>query len=383
VSRKRRPEPKLPVAKKKPPRWQRDQNIARFLWIVIPLVIALIVVLVGYWGYDTYVAPWSRAIAQVNDTTLDMDYLVKMVRFYSATTGGDVDPWQVAHVIEENELIRQEAARLGITVSPDEVTAAIAETFPVQSVDVSPTPSPAGNETAGSVGNDTTGVVIIEPTPSPAGNESAGSAGNDTTGIVIVEPSPSPGNSTEAPAEIGESYDRWLTQIKLSDEEYRRIVETALLGQKLQEYFTEQVPTDLEHVYLYVIPVDTEETANEVLARLRTGEDFSTLAGEYSVIEDVKTAKGEIGWIPRGLFPDLDDVIFNLGIGNVSDPVETSVGYDILKVTGYVESMAVEDEYRTQIGSNDFESWLTGEREAKVEEFLDQSAVDWASSHST
>jgi parvulin-like peptidyl-prolyl isomerase len=358
LSRKRRPEPKLTVAKKRPPRWQRDQNISRFLWIVIPLVIALIVVLVGYWGYDTYVAPWSRAVAQVNGTTFDMNYLVKMVRFYRATTGGDVDVEQVAQVIEENELIRQKAASLGISVSAAEITAAIADAFPVQGVDAT-------------------------PTPAPAGNESAGSAGNDTTGVVILEPTPSPGNSTVAPAEIGESYAQWLTQIKLSDKEYRKIVETALLGQRLKDYFTEQVPAELEHVYLHVIPVDTEATASEVLDRLRAGEDFSTLAGEYSVIDDVKTAQGDLGWIPRGLFPDLDDVIFNLGIGNVSDPVETSQGYDILKVTGYVESMAVADEYRPQIGSNDLESWLKSEREAKVKEFLDQSAIDWAKSHST
>jgi parvulin-like peptidyl-prolyl isomerase len=357
LSRKRRPEPKLAVAKRKPPRWQRDQNISRFLWIVIPLVIALIVVLVGYWGYDTYVAPWGRAVAQVNGTTLNMDYLVKMVRFFSAINGSAVDPKQVAQAIEENELVRQKAAALGIAVTPEEVTAAIADAFPVQS-------------------------VTVAPTPSPAGNESAGSTGNDTTGVVIVEPTPSPGNSTGPPPEIGESYGQWLTQIKLSDKEYRRIVETSLLGQRLQDYFTEQVPAELEQVYLHIIPVDTEATANEVLDRLRAGQDFSTLAGEYSVIEDVKNAQGDIGWVPRGLFPDLDDVIFNLGIGNVSDPVATSQGYDILKVTGYVESMPVADEYRTQIGRNDFESWLKSEREAKVQEYLDQSAIDWATSHS-
>ncbi len=357
MSRKRRPEPKLAVAKRKPPRWQRDQSISRFLWIVIPLVIALIVVLVGFWGYDTYVAPWGRAVAQVNDTTLNMDYLVKMVRLFRATTGGDVDPRQVAQAIEENELIRQKAATLGIAVSADDVTAAIAATFPVDSVNGTPTPSPAGNESAASTGNDTTGVAIIEPTASP-------------------------GNSSQAPAEIGESYGRWLTQIKLSDKEYRRIVETALMGQRLKEYFAEQVPAELEHVYLYVIPVDTEATANEVLGLLRAGEDFATLAGQYSVVQEIKDAGGDLGWIPRGLYPDLDDVIFNLGVGNVSDPVATSQGYDILSVAGYVESMAVADEFRTQIGNNDFESWLASDREANVKEYLDQSAIDWASSHS-
>jgi len=357
MSRKRRPEPKVAAARKKPPRWQRDRNISRFLWIAIPLVIALVVILVGYWSYDTYVAPWGRAIAQVNGTTLDMDYLVKMVRFFRATTGGQVDPRDVARAIEENELIRQEAARLGITIPPEDVTAEIARTFPSQS-------------------------VTISPTPSPTGNSSTGSPGNDTTDVVIVDPAATPGNNTAPPSEIGESYDRWLTQIELSDKEYRRIVETALMGRQLREHFAEQVAGDLEHAYLHVIPVDDEATANDVLDRLNTGEDFSVLAGEYSVIEDVKKAKGEVGWVPRGLFPDLDDVIFGLGVGNVSGPVQTSEGYDILKVTGYADSMPVADEYRTQIGNNEFESWLASEREVKVEEFLDQSAVDWALSRS-
>ena len=121
MSRKRRPDPKISVAKKNLPRWQRDRNISRVLRIAIPLVIAVILVLVGYWAYDSYIGVWNTPVAKVNGTTINMDHYVKMVRFYEATTAATVDPWQVSRLLEENELIRQETDRLGLTVSEEEV----------------------------------------------------------------------------------------------------------------------------------------------------------------------------------------------------------------------------------------------------------------------
>ncbi len=370
MSRKRRADPKVTVAKKKPPRWQRERHISRILGIILPLVIALIVVLVGYWAYDSYVRVWNTPVAKVNGTTLDMDYFVKMVRFFRATTGTAVDPWQVSRALAENELIRQEAARLGITVSEEEVTEMIAATFPAEpSGDieiVDPGALPPGNTT----------------TPA-AGNESSTTTGNATPDISIIDPGSSADGDSQAPAaEIGESYQRWLEQIRLSDAEYRRVVETALLGDRLKDYFAqEEVPDEVEHVHLHLIPLDTEAAANEVLDRLRGGEDFAVLANQFSVIDDIGEANGDVGWVPRGIFPEMDDVAFNLGIGNVSDLVATSQGYYILKVTGYAESMPVVDEYRTELGRSKFESWLREQMETNVEEYLDQSAAQWALDH--
>jgi len=81
---------------------------------------------------------------------------------------------------------------------------------------------------------------------------------------------------------------------------------------------------------------DSLKTANfvlNILEKLKNGEEFSTLAKEFS--DDIATASrgGEFGFITRGqLIPALDSVIFNLKAGEISKPIKTQGGWHILKV---------------------------------------------------
>jgi len=71
----------------------------------------------------------------------------------------------------------------------------------------------------------------------------------------------------------------------------------------------------------------------EIQQRLRNGEDFETLAKNYS--EDPGTAGrgGSLGFIERGtLFEAFEDVAFDLEPGTVSDVVETPVGLHLIRV---------------------------------------------------
>lgn len=79
-----------------------------------------------------------------------------------------------------------------------------------------------------------------------------------------------------------------------------------------------------------------DEVAREKLAalhrRLLAGESFATLAAEHS--EDVHREDGGMSeWIEEGtMIPAINDVIFKLGLGEISDPVETPMGYHIFRV---------------------------------------------------
>jgi peptidyl-prolyl cis-trans isomerase SurA len=73
--------------------------------------------------------------------------------------------------------------------------------------------------------------------------------------------------------------------------------------------------------------------ADSLLARVRAGESFDSLARAYS--DDAGTASlgGDLGWFRRGqMVPAFEKAAFSLPPGHVSDVVETSFGYHIIKV---------------------------------------------------
>ncbi len=84
---------------------------------------------------------------------------------------------------------------------------------------------------------------------------------------------------------------------------------------------------------------DAEARVRELRERLEAGEDFATLAEEYS--EDRLSADrgGSLGRIARGdIDPTLETVIFTLPQGLISQPVRTERGWFILEVTDIEES---------------------------------------------
>lgn len=74
------------------------------------------------------------------------------------------------------------------------------------------------------------------------------------------------------------------------------------------------------------------DRANRIVADARGGKNFAELAKKES--QDPSAEKGgEIGWLNQGQLPEaLDKQIFALAIGEISEPIETPVGFHIVKV---------------------------------------------------
>jgi peptidyl-prolyl cis-trans isomerase SurA len=76
---------------------------------------------------------------------------------------------------------------------------------------------------------------------------------------------------------------------------------------------------------------DALARSREALEKIRAGEDFATLAAEYSD-GPTKTRGGDLGVFQRGrMVPPFDTALFELKVGEVSDIVETLFGYHIIK----------------------------------------------------
>ena len=108
---------------------------------------------------------------------------------------------------------------------------------------------------------------------------------------------------------------------------------------EIQASYSEGKTATARHILL--LTKDKDDSAKKVIyrkmeeiqARIRKGEDFARLAGQYS--EDPGSAKkgGLVENFQRGdMVPSFDEIAFTLPIGGISGIVETEYGYHIIKV---------------------------------------------------
>ncbi|MBE9546462.1 MAG: peptidylprolyl isomerase [Proteobacteria bacterium] len=72
--------------------------------------------------------------------------------------------------------------------------------------------------------------------------------------------------------------------------------------------------------------------AGMIHKRLKKGESFEMLASEYSQGPAAKIG-GDLGFVEKGMmFPEVDEAAFSLENGEISDVIESRVGFHILKV---------------------------------------------------
>lgn len=95
---------------------------------------------------------------------------------------------------------------------------------------------------------------------------------------------------------------------------------------KLMNSVDDEVSEDEARVMdAYVMCVEKEKTANDVYVQLKAGASFENLAGTYTILDSVKMSFG------RNEFPkEVDDVVFRMENGQISEPIETDDGYYII-----------------------------------------------------
>jgi len=106
-------------------------------------------------------------------------------------------------------------------------------------------------------------------------------------------------------------------------------------NEEVEEYYKENQDkfTEKEQVHLFNILVETEEKAQEILTELKTGKDFSEIAKENSIGPSASQG-GDLGYLSKGtIIPEIEEVVFALEVGELSQVVKTDFGFHILKIT--------------------------------------------------
>ena len=94
------------------------------------------------------------------------------------------------------------------------------------------------------------------------------------------------------------------------------------------------------HILIQVFPGDTpavvaekKKMATDLAKRAAAGEDFATLAKKYSEDGNTRDNGGDLGFLDKSTPTAFGDAALKLQAGQVSEPIQSKVGFHIIKVT--------------------------------------------------
>jgi len=407
--------PQREVTRRQLSRWQRQKKRQRILLVSGILIICAVLGVIGAGIYQQWYIPEYKPLHQtvitVNNTEFDMDYYIKMLKYYGQ--GMSIQQIydlvnEVVIYIEQNELIRQGALNLGISISDKEVDNEL------QNRDL-PLNKDYRDVFRAQMLIEKLLDEHFEPTvPLSAEHrhilgmflESESQAIEVRTGLESGEGFAELASqlsldafSKEKEGDLGwrpESALIMLLNTSLPDE-YAFISELGVLSQPIyDEAKTKNVgywiinvlerQEEPEQAHIQVILLSSEEQAQTVITRLEDGEDFAALAQELSQHNESRETGGDLSWVtPDTMSSTVDEFAFNTEL-ELSQPLRdedvwTEGGYWLVKVIDIDDDREIEDEDRDLLKAKALNEWLLAlwdDPQNKVENYLDDEKTAWA-----
>ncbi|PES08360.1 peptidylprolyl isomerase, partial [Bacillus anthracis] len=144
----------------------------------------------------------------------------------------------------------------------------------------------------------------------------------------------------------------YLTQMHVKNEEelknklkpqiaFEKAVKPSITEKEIKDLYKPKLKTS--HIL-----VKDEKTANEIKEKLNNGADFAALAKQYSEDPGSKEKGGELPEFgPDEMDPKFEEAAYQLEVGQVSNPIHSSFGYHIIKLTGKKELKPFDQEKDT------------------------------------
>ncbi len=228
------------------------------------------------------------------------------------------------------ELMRDEAQRRGLQVTPEEINEALVDEFGVRQPTTPTTP----------------------PEPNADGT------------MPVATPTPPQPATVD---EVKRARDLMADNLKrlkiISEPEYIKwIIEPRVLRKKLNDVMMADVPRTQPQVHARHILTDTQADAQTAIDRIKNGEDFATVAQEMSKDTGSAQQGGDLGWFPRGqMVKPFEEVAFALPPGELSRPVKSDFGYHVIEVLEKGDRELSDDQY-TSLRNRAVDQWLDEQR---------------------
>lgn len=368
---------------------ENRQKKALLISLISILGVILLVVLYGLLN-DSVFKP-KRTVAKVNDAVITVEQFQKRVKYerfslvqtylqYALSDWAYFFQSQLVSVQDQlddyiqfgsdtldkmiqEKVIEQMAADLGITVTENEIETYIQENFGYYA-NGTPTPEPTEKVYPTSTLSRTQmALITATPLPTIAPTELP-------TATPMVEPTATAILPTEMPTEAPtpteiqptataytlEGY-RGLystmvanvtTETGFTDAEFREYIRNILLQKKVYDELTKDIAPEQEMVWARHILVATEPEAKMILTKIAEGDDWTTLAAQFSTDTSNSYQGGDLGWFGKGqMVQEFEDAAYALKIGEISQPVKTEFGYHIIQVVGHENRILTSDELST------------------------------------
>lgn len=140
-------------------------------------------------------------------------------------------------------------------------------------------------------------------------------------------------------------------KLTLATDDY---IKNSLTEKEMKKYYEEKIKGDISAKHILVafnyeddatdeekekIEKSAKKKAEEIIEKLKAGEDFSALAKEYSEDTGSKENGGDLGYFNTGdMVSEFEDAAYSLKVNEyTTTPVKTTYGYHIIMKTGEKE----------------------------------------------
>jgi parvulin-like peptidyl-prolyl isomerase len=161
-----------------------------------------------------------------------------------------------------------------------------------------------------------------------------------------------------------ESIGAWMAANNYDVSGFERDLRQELLAAQMVETLTAKVPDSMDQVHARHILVATRDQAEQLRQQIANGADFAALAVENSLDLSTRPAGGDLGWFPEGYLttPEIEQAAFSLQPGEVSQVIETKLGFDILEVLDR-GSHPLSPDAKRHLQAAAVQDWLASQRQ--------------------